>query len=215
MTNNELKKAVLDMTLRCYNEKMFAGTSGNLSVYDAETGYMYITPSSYPYEKMTADDIMVIKLDGEIVDGAHKPSSEWRMHAAVYRDMPEVKALIHTHSPYATSFAVNRKHIPVILIEMVPFLGGDVPVADFAIPGTDEVGTNCVKALAERNACLMANHGVLAIGNDLEQAHIRAVYVEDAAKILAIAKANGDPIVEMDEKDIDYMRNRGKKGAKK
>ncbi len=215
MTNNELKKAVLDMTLRCYNEKMFAGTSGNLSVYDAETGYMYITPSSYPYEKMTADDIMVIKLDGEIVEGAHKPSSEWRMHAAVYRDMPEVKALIHTHSPYATSFAVNRKHIPVILIEMVPFLGGDVPVADFAIPGTDEVGTNCVKALAERNACLMANHGVLAIGNDLEQAHIRAVYVEDAAKILAIAKANGDPIVEMDEKDIDYMRNRGKKGAKK
>lgn len=206
-----MKQAIVEMTLRCYGEKLFAGTSGNLSIYDREMGYMYITPSSYPYEKLTTDDIMVIKLDGEKVEGIHNPSSEWRMHAAVYREMPEVGALIHTHSPYATSFAVNRQPVPVILIEMVPFLGGDVPVAEFAIPGTDAVGDNAVAVLGERNACLMANHGVLAIGADLEQAHIRAVYVEDAAKICSIAKSNREPIFVIDDKDIEFMKNRGKK----
>lgn len=211
MIKNQLKQAVVDMTLRCYGESLFAGTSGNLSVYDRETGYMYITPSSYPYEKMTADDIMVITLDGEKADGRHNPSSEWRMHAAVYRAKPEVGALIHTHSPYATSFAVNRLPIPVILIEMVPFLGGDVPVCEFAIPGTDAVGDNAVAVLDDRYACLMANHGVLAIGADLEQAHIRAVYVEDAAKICSIAKSNGEPVFVMDDKDVEFMKNRMKK----
>ncbi len=208
--NNTMKQDVLDMTLRCYREKMFAGTSGNLSVFDHETGYMYITPTSFPYEKMQMEDIVVIDLDGNIVDGIHKPSSEWRMHAAVYRCKPEVNAVIHTHSPYATSFAVNRKNIPVILIEMVPFIGGDVPCADFAIPGTDAVGENCVKVLEERYACLMASHGVLAIGKDLEQAHIRAVYVEDAAKICHLAKANGDPVVQIADEDVEFMRNRSK-----
>ncbi len=208
MTNNDIKAAVVDMTKRSYDEQLFAGTSGNLSVYDAEAGYMYITPSSYPYEQMTSDDIMVITLDGDIIEGVHKPSSEWRMHAAVYLGMPEVKALIHTHSPYATSFAVNRAPIPVILIEMVPFLGGDVPVAEFAIPGTDAVGENAVAALKERTACLMANHGVLTIGENLEQAHIRAIYVEDAAKILSMAKSNGEPVYVIDDKDVEFMRNR-------
>ncbi len=211
MVKSQLKKAVVDMTLRCYSEGLFAGTSGNLSVYDRETGYMYITPSSYPYERMIAEDIMVITLDGTAVDGSHKPSSEWRMHAAIYRAMPEVGAIIHTHSPYATSFAVNRLPVPVILIEMVPFLGGDVPVADFAIPGTEAVGGNAVAVLGDRNACLMANHGALAIGSDLEQAHIRAVYVEDAAKICSIAKSNGEKVHVIDDKDIEFMKNRGKK----
>ncbi|MBD5101710.1 MAG: class II aldolase/adducin family protein [Subdoligranulum sp.] len=211
MINCQIKQVIVDMTLRCYSEKLFAGTSGNLSVYDRETGYMYITPGSYPYEKLTADDIMVMTLDGEKVDGVHNQSSEWRMHAAVYREMPGVGAVINTHSHYATSFAVNRQPVPVILIEMVPFLGGDVPVAEFAIPGTEAVGSNAVAVLGDRNACLMANHGVLAIGADLEQAHIRAVYVEDAAKICAIAKSNRDPVFVIDDKDVAFMKNRGKK----
>ena len=206
MTKQEYKQAVLDMALRCYGEGLFAGTSGNLSAFDREAGLMYITPSSRPYETMTADDIMVITLDGEVVDGPHSPSSEWRMHAAVYREKPEVGAVVHTHSPYATGFAVTRSSIPVILLEMVYFLGDDVPLADFAIPGTDAVGDSAVRALRGRYSCLMANHGVLEVGDDVQQAHLRAVYVEDAARIYNHALATGLPPVVVSEQEIRRMR---------
>ena len=124
---------------------------------------------------------------------------------------PNVLSVVHTHSPYATAFAVCQKAVPVILIEMVPFLGGEVPVADFAIPGTDDVGTNAVRVLKDRNACLMANHGVLAIGKNLAQAHVRAIYVEDAAKICGIANSMGYGIHTVPDEAVEIMRNRGKK----
>lgn len=203
----ELRQKLLEMARRSYHEALFAGTSGNLSCCDRNAGEMYITPSSIPYETMAAGDIVRMTLDGEILDGEKKPSSEWRMHAEIYRRKLEVSAVIHTHSPYATSFAVNHQKLPVILIEMVPFLGGDVEVADFAIPGTVEVGIEAAKKLEGRYACLMANHGVLAVGRDLEQAHIRAVYVEDAAKIYSLALSNGAVKV-IDSKHVNYMKSR-------
>lgn len=206
MTVPQMKEAVCRWARQCYEEKLFAGTSGNLSVYDKEAGVMAITPTSVAYEAITPEDMSVIRLDGTVLEGPYRPSSEWRMHAAVYQAKPEVSAIIHTHSPYATAFAVNNRGIPTILIEMVPFLGGDVPLAKFAVPGTRAVGDEAVKVLAERTGCLLANHGVLAIGASLEQAHIRAVYIEDAAKICSIAMANG-PIVTMSEADIAAMKH--------
>jgi len=203
----KIREELLEMSKRCYREALFAGTSGNLSYFDRETGEMYITPGSVPYETMTKDELVRMTLDGEVLEGERKPSSEWRMHAEIYRNKPEVSAVIHTHSPYATSFAVNNRKLPVILIEMVPFLGGDVEVADFAIPGTVEVGIEAVKKLKDRNACLMANHGVLAVGASLEQAHTRAVYTEDAAKIYSLALNNGDVKV-IDDQYVKYMKER-------
>lgn len=203
----KIREELLEMSKRCYREALFAGTSGNLSYFDREAGEMYITPGSVPYETMTADELVRMTLDGEVLEGERKPSSEWRMHAEIYRQKPEVSAVIHTHSPYATSFAVNNRKLPVILIEMVPFLGGDIEVADFAIPGTVEVGTEAVKKLQDRYACLMANHGVLAVGASLEQAHTRAVYTEDAAKIYSLALNNGDVKV-IDDKYVRYMKER-------
>lgn len=205
--NLETKRKLLAKSQQAYREALFAGTSGNLSIYDREEGRMLITPSSIPYEGMMAEDLMVVSLDGKIIEGKHKPSSEWRMHAEIYKNMPQVNAVIHTHSPYATSFAVNQMSIPVILIEMVPFLGGDVQVAEFAVPGTAEVGFNCIKKIQERYACLMANHGVLTIGTDLDQAYIRAVYVEDAAKIYSHALNNGE-VKLIEQKYIDQMLGR-------
>ena len=100
---------------------------------------------------------------------------------------------------------MNHKNIPTILIEMVPFLGGDVPLAQFAMPGTAAVGEEAVKVLKDRTGCLLANHGVLTVGETLERAHIRAVYVEDAAKICSLAMSNG-PIHTISEEDIAAMR---------
>lgn len=205
MTVQEMRREVCAWSKQCYAERLFAGTSGNLSVYDRERGVMVITPTSVPYENITPEDMVVLRTDGQALEGKYRPSSEWRMHAAVYEAKPEVSALIHTHSPYATAFAVNNRDIPVILIEMVVFLGGNVPLAGFATPGTREVGDQAVKALGDRGGCLLANHGVLAVGGSLEQAHLRAVYIEDAAKICSIALSNG-PIVTMSEEQIASMK---------
>lgn len=186
-----IQSQLVQTAQRAYREKMFAATSGNLSVFDRESGKIYITPGSFPYEKMTPEDIMAIDLDGNIFEGKHSPSSEWRMHAAIYRADKRVNAIVHTHSPYATAFAINHMRIPAVLYEMVFFLGGDIPVAEGAIPGTPEVGENCVPVLKERNGCLMANHGALAVGDTLDRAYTRAVYIEDAAKAYSIALTHG------------------------
>ena len=186
-----IQSQLVQTAQRAYREKMFAATSGNLSVFDRESGKIYITPGSFPYEKMTPEDIMAIDLDGNILEGKHSPSSEWRMHAAIYRADKRVNAIVHTHSPYATACAINHMRIPAVLYEMVFFLGGDIPVAEGAIPGTPEVGENCVPVLKERNGCLMANHGALAVGDTLDRAYTRAVYIEDAAKAYSIALTHG------------------------
>lgn len=186
-----IQSQLVQTAQRAYREKMFAATSGNLSVFDRESGKIYITPGSFPYEEMTPEDIMAIDLDGNILEGKHSPSSEWRMHAAIYRADKRVNAIMHTHSPYATAFAINHMRIPAVLYGMVFFLGGDIPVAEGAIPGTPEVGENCVPVLKERNGCLMANHGALAVGDTLDRAYTRAVYIEDAAKAYSIALTHG------------------------
>ena len=204
-TIEEMRKEEFDLTKQSYKEQLMAGTSGNLSMYDPESKIMVITPTSIPYEIILPEDMVAMRVDGTIIDGHYAPSSEWRLHAEIYKAFPDAGAVVHTHSPYATAFAVTHEPIPVILIEMVPFLGGDVPVAEFGVPGTDAVGLNSVEAMKNgRWACLMANHGVVAFGKDLKEAHIRAVYVEDAAKICYYAKTMGQIHVMRDE-DIQAM----------
>ena len=193
-----IRETVVQTAKKAYADKLFAATSGNLSIYDRENGRMYITPGSYPYEIMTAEDIMVIDLEGNVLEGVHAPSSEWRMHAQVYRDKPEVNAIVHTHSPYATAFAINHLPIAAVSFEMPYFLGGDVPVARAALLGTYDVGIN---------ACLLANHGVLTIGDSMDIAYTRAVYVEDAAKVYSIALTHG-PVHVIDSATVDKLAGR-------
>ena len=194
-TLSQMKQDVLRVAKKAYDEKLMAGTSGNMSVYDAEHQWMIITPSSYDYKLMEEKDIVVIDLDGNMVEGIHKPSSEWKMHAEIYKALPEVGAVVHTHSPYATSFAVNHVEIPVILIEMIPFIKGSIEVSPFAPQGSAEVGLNAVPILKRKNACLMANHGAVAVGSDIDKAYINSVYVEDVAKIYHMALTVGTPKV--------------------
>ncbi|MDO4268405.1 MAG: class II aldolase/adducin family protein [Eubacteriales bacterium] len=188
------KQAVLSAARKAYAEKLMAGTSGNMSVYCREAGLMAITPSSYDYSIMEEKDIVVIDLEGNIKEGCHRPSSEWKMHAEIYKALPHVGAVVHTHSPYATCFAVNHQEIPVILIEMIPFLKGSLEVSAYAEQGSAQVGINAVPILSRKNACLMANHGVVAVGGSMPEAYINAVYVEDTAKIYHMALTAGTPV---------------------
>ena len=187
----ELKYQVCDWAKRAYQDGLFEGTCGNLSAFDRTQGIVVITPSGVAYDRYRPEDMVVIDLEGRVLEGNYPPSSEWIMHTMVYRQKPEVNAVIHTHSPYASAFAVRNEGIPAILIEMIPTLGGDVPLAQFGMPGTEEVGAEAVKVLQGRGGCLLANHGVLAEGDTLEQACVRAGYVENAAMICAIAQSSG------------------------
>lgn len=190
------KQAVLRIAKKAYAEKLMAGTSGNMSVFCPEEGLMVITPSSYDYSIMEEQDIVVTDLDGHVVEGRHKPSSEWKMHAEIYKHLPRVGAVVHTHSPYATSFAVTHQEIPVILIEMIPFLKGKLEISAYAEQGSAQVGLNAVPILEQKNACLMANHGVVAVGGTLDEAYTNSVYTEDTAKIYHMALASGQrPVV--------------------
>ena len=195
MHYSEQRKQIVEFSQRAFSQRLFAGTSGNLSVHLRDEDRLFITPSCIRYETMTAEDVMVIRLDGAVIEGKHEPSSEWRLHTAVYRAYPEIGAVVHTHSPFATAYAVNRMPIAATLTEMFPFLGGAVECAPYAAPGTPEVGEYAVPLLKGKGGCLLANHGVLAIGRDMEQAYIRAEYIEDAAKVYSIAKTIGTPVV--------------------
>ena len=201
------REKVSEIAKKLYNDGLVAGTSGNVSFLDRENHKIYITPSNMDYKEMQETDIVVLDEDGNILEGDHKPSSEWRLHAEVYKHQKRVNSVVHTHSPYATGFAINHKEIPLILVEMLPFLGGDIPVAKFGLPGTDDVGINAAKVLEYRNAALLENHGVVAVGETVDQAYIRAVYTEDAAKAYHLASVVGEPIC-VPEDAADILRKR-------
>ena len=188
-----LRQEIVGRSLEAFREGLFSGTSGNMSCRIAPDE-MLITPTSVRYDVLRAQDIVRMKFDGTVLEGALQPSSEWRMHTAVYEAYGETNAVFHTHSPYATAFAVVRQSIPAVLIESCVFLGGDVRCADYAAPGTEAVGTNAIPALRDRGGCTLANHGVLAVGKDLAQAYLRAEYIEDVARIYTYAKSIGTPV---------------------
>ncbi len=196
MGYQEIRQAIVEYAKRMYDEKLVSATSGNISVrlMDGQNAFA-ITPGSVSYLTMTCEQIVIMTTEGEILsclEGFH-PSSEWRLHAELYKMKNEVNAVVHTHSPYATAFASLREEIPLVLAEMQPWLGGSVEVAPYASLGSVDLAQNTARKIGNKGACLMANHGVVAVGNHLDLAYIRACYVEDAAKIIHLARSIGKP----------------------
>jgi L-fuculose-phosphate aldolase len=170
---------------------LVAGTSGNCSVRVPNTDLIVITPTSLEYDLMLHEDICVINTAGEQVEGRHKPSIEINMHLAVYEARPEVEGIVHTHQTMGTAVAVAGKSIPPILEEQVFSLLGAVELAEYAPPGTVELAQNVVKALGNRNACLVAHHGVVAVGPKIRNALLNAEIVERAASIFLMSHLLG------------------------
>lgn len=186
------KKLLVDYGKKLLDKNLVAGTSGNLSLR-GQADEIYITPSGMDYLEITEDDIVKINFMGEILEGDKKPSSEWMMHVEIYKNYPNYNAIVHTHSPIATAFAVSRKKIPLILIEMKPFLGGEIEVAPFKPSGSLELAKSLIPYLKKSNSCLLANHGVVSCGKNIESAFLSAEYVEDAAKIYYYSLNISDP----------------------
>ena len=186
------RKLLVDYGNKLLDRNLVAGTSGNISLRGEDEDTFYITPSGLDYHATTEKDIVKIHKDGTPYDNSQRPSSEWRLHLEIYKNYPEYNAVVHTHSTFATAFSVARKDIPLILIEMKPFLGGEIKVAPFCEAGSAELSKSVIPYLKDANSCLIANHGVVCCGKDLEGAFLSAEYVEDAAKIYYYALNIGE-----------------------
>jgi L-fuculose-phosphate aldolase len=185
------------------------GTSGNISLREGDG--MLITPTSLPYEAMTPEDVVEMRLDGQVV-GNGRPSTEWRFHRSILAARPEVHAIVHTHPTYSTTLAIMERGIPPIHY-MVAAAGGDsIRCAPYATFGTEELSANAVEALKDRKACLLAHHGMIALGPDLAGAMWLAVEVETLARQYVNCLQLGEPPLLSSEeiKNVaDRMENYG------
>ena len=169
-------------------------TSGNISGRDPESGWVVIKPSGYSYEEMTPADMVVVDLDGKVIEGHLKPSVDTATHLYVYAHRPDVLGIGHTHSTYATSFAALGRPIPSCLTASA-MLGGEVPCGGYAAIGGEQIGAEIVRAIGSARAVVMQNHGVFTIGDSPKQAAKMAVEVEEIAKITHLAMLKGEPIL--------------------
>ena len=168
------------------------GTSGNVSLRHGE-GF-YITPTGMPYDRLVADDIPFMALDGSHV-GARKPSSEWRFHRDLYAARPEVGAVLHAHSPFAVSLACLRRDIPPFHYMIARFGGDTVRCADYALFGSQALSDAALLAMRDRKACLLANHGLLVAGRDLDEALALAIELEELCEQYWRACQLGAPVL--------------------
>jgi len=189
----DLKTRVYRMNLMLPKNNLVTMTSGNVSGRDPESGFVVIKPSGIPYEELSPEDMVVVDLDGEVIEGRWKPSVDTATHLYIYRHRPDVNGIVHTHSPYATSFAALGRPIPVYLTAIADEFGGQIPVAPYARVGGEEIGKAILDHIGDCPAILLKNHGVFTVGNTPEAAVKAAVMLEDVAKTVHLALQLGNP----------------------
>ena len=193
-----------------YGKKMSAaglstGTSGNLSIYDPQGGLMAISPSGIGYFDTQPEDVVVMDLEGGVVEGSRKPSSEWGLHALFYRKKPGARAVVHTHSMYCTTFAVLGQPIQAVHYAIADAGAGTVPCAPYHLFGTPELAEAAVRTAGASNAVLLANHGLVVCGKDLDGAFSLARNMEYVAELQYRALCIGKPNVLSGEAMADVM----------
>jgi len=211
----ELKETVCEANLALYHNGLVKATSGNVSGRDIATGLIAIKPSGYEYSKLTADKIVIVDPDGKIVEGGLKPSVDTTSHLYVYSHMDEIHGIAHTHSPYATSFALRGETIPLCLTTLAMEFGREIPVSDFAVIGGEEIGMAIVERYNGCPAILMRNHGVFTIGDNSQAALKAALMLEEAAQTVHYAMLRGEvgrlPEAVIEESYLFYRKAYGQK----
>jgi len=205
------KELIVDTGKTMLEEGLTVGTWGNISARDPETGWVYISPSGMDYREITTDDVVVIDLDVNIVDGMRIPSIEKETHLAVYRARSDVNAVIHTHPLYSTVLGINHMDLPAVSEDFAQIVGDKIICSEYALPGTKELGENVAVGLGtERNAVLLPNHGAINVANDMKTAITVCHVVEKSAQIYILALSIGTPHL-ISSEDIkamqDYKKN--------
>lgn len=203
-TNLSARDEIALVCRRLYERGLVAGPDGNVSVRQAD-GSIVVTPSGLSKVDVTPDDLVVVTLDGRVLEGRHAPSSELRMHLRLYQRRPDIRAVVHAHPPAATAFAVvGESFVAPVLPEVILQLG-KVPLLPYATPGSDALADAFEPFVANHDGFLMANHGATTIGPTLATAHRRMESLEHAARILLAARALGT-VNELSAVDVQSLR---------
>lgn len=202
-----LREELYELHLELPKNQLVKWTGGNISARDLQSGFVVIKPSGVRYEALRPEHMVIVDLDGNIIEGELKPSSDTASHLYIYRARSDIGGIVHTHSPYATAFAAVGQSIPVVLTAMADEFGGSIPVGGFALIGTEDIGKVVVESIGSTCAVLLKNHGVFTIGVDALAAVKAAVMTEDVAKTVWLAKQIGQPN-ELSAADIAKLHDR-------
>ncbi|OGO11369.1 MAG: L-ribulose-5-phosphate 4-epimerase [Chloroflexi bacterium RBG_19FT_COMBO_50_10] len=193
MLLDQLRGEICCLHAELPRNNLVAWTSGNVSGRDPETGFVVIKPSGIRYEDLTPESMCVVNLDGKVIEGKNKPSSDTFAHVYVYLHRQDVNGIVHTHSTFATAWAAVGRPIPAVLTAICDEFGGQIPVGAYAKIGRDEIGKEILRSIGSSPAILMKNHGVFTIGRTPEAAVKAAVMVEDVARTVFYALQLGQP----------------------
>lgn len=185
------RNAIVKVGIKLQKNRFIAGTDGNISVKLSDNEIL-ITPSGFRKGELEPDELVIIDFEGNILEGNYRPSSEFLMHTYIYQNRPDISACVHSHPPYATSFAVAGVELPDNILPEVVLFVGHIPLTNYAPPGTDAVPNSLSDKVKNCDAFLLRNHGLLTIGTDLGVAYNRHETVEHYAKILTLAKNHGN-----------------------
>ena len=204
-----LRREVCALHAELTRYQLVVWTAGNVSARVPDHDLMVIKPSGVAYDDLTPENMVVYDLHGRVVEGEHAPSSDTEAQAYVYRHLPEVGGVVHTHSMYATAWAARGEAIPCVLTMAADEFGGEIPVGPFAIIGDDSIGRGIVETLRghRSTAVLMRNHGVFAIGKSARSAVKSAVMCEDVARTVHVARQLGEPIA-IEQRYVDQLFDR-------
>jgi L-ribulose-5-phosphate 4-epimerase len=205
----DLRRTLTALHLELPKQGLVTWTSGNISARDFASDTMLIKPSGLSFEELTPESMVRTDYDGAVLEGRYKPSSDTATHGYIYRHMPHVGGIVHTHSPYATAWAANGREIPCILTAMADEFGGPIPCGGFALIGGAEIGREVVRVLTGHRspAIILQNHGVFTIGPTPRAALKAAVMCEDVARTVFLAHQLGSP-TPIDPGDVDRLHHR-------
>jgi ribulose-5-phosphate 4-epimerase/fuculose-1-phosphate aldolase len=201
------RKKILEISQKLIAAGLVHDGHGNFSIYNRESNLVAITPSAVPYNQRDVEDICVVDLDGNLVEGKWKSTWETNLHLIYYREREDVNAVVHTHAPKATVFGViGTEPMPMILNEAAMGAGGPVPIAPYARPGTDELAEVTFKATGEGFAAIMAHHGLITVGPDINLAYIGTIAVEATANTLIMARSMGCGTIAFSDEEVKILR---------
>jgi L-ribulose-5-phosphate 4-epimerase len=204
---DKLKQELMELHLELPKNNLVVWTGGNVSARDPETGLVVIKASGIRYEEMRPHHMVVVDIDGKMLEGDYKPSSDVYSHLYIYKHRPDVNGVVHTHSVYATAFAAVGKEIPCVLTAIADEFGGPIPCGGFALIGDDAIGKVVIESIGKSPAVLLKNHGVFTIGKNAKSAVKAAVMTEDNAKTVWLAMQIGVPDV-IPQDDVEKLHHR-------
>lgn len=202
-----IKKEVCQANQALKENGLVKWTSGNVSFREPETNYVVIKPSGIHFDALMPGQMVVVDLQGNVIEGEHSPSVDTASHLYVYLKRPDINSIVHTHSPFATSFAIRGISLPAYTTTAANLFGGAVPCSDYAAIGEKEIGKQIVHHIGSGSAILLRNHGVFTIGNTVENALKAAVILEEVAEYAHYATLHNDGIEPLDKEIIEQCQS--------